>query len=245
MKNENVIVGRNAVLETLNSDRNVESILIASDRNYKSMSKIIFAAKEKKIPIKRCASKKLDDLSLGTAHQGIAAIVSAYSYSSVEDILKKANDRDESPFIIVADGVEDPHNLGAIIRTVECVGAHGVIIPSRRAAGLTPIVGKTSAGAIEYVDVARVTNISKTLDDLKKNGLWIFGAEADGNSWCESNLSGPIALVIGSEGKGLSRLVKEKCDSIISLPMNGEINSLNASVAAGILMYEVLRQRNL
>lgn len=233
------------MLEALISNRTVESVLIANDKHYKSMSQIISAAKEKKIPVKRCTSKKLDDLSLGTAHQGVAAVVSAYSYSSVEDILKTANDKNESPFIVVTDGIEDPHNLGAIIRTVECVGAHGVIIPSRRAVGLTTTVGKTSAGAIEHVNVARVTNISKTLDDLKKNGLWIFGAEAGGNNWCESNLSGPIALVIGSEGKGISRLVKEKCDSIISLPLNGSINSLNASVAAGILMYEVLRQRNL
>ena len=170
-------------------------------------------------------------------------MVAAHKYAELDDIFKVATNKGELPFIVVADEIEDPHNLGAIIRTAECAGAHGVIIPNRRATGLTFTVSKSAAGALEHIKVARVTNIAKTLDELKKRGLWVYGADMDGENYCETNLKGAVALVIGSEGFGLGRLVKEKCDGILSLPLCGKINSLNASVAAGILMYEVTRQR--
>ena len=200
-------------------------------------------AKAKGIPIKETDRKKLDYMCSGAAHQGIVALASVKEYSTVDDIFALAEERGEKPFIIVLDEIEDPHNLGAIIRTAECAGAHGIIIPKRRAVGLSFTVGKSSAGAYEYVPVARVTNIPNTLDELKERGCWIYGADMDGSTYCEGNLTGASALVIGSEGNGLGRLVKEKCDVILSLPMCGRINSLNASVAAGVLMYEFTRQR--
>lgn len=240
---KHVIPGRNAVLEALRSSRTIESIFIASDRHYKSMSQIIKLAKEKKIPIKEVATKKLESLAEGVAHQGIVAVASDYVYSKLDDIFENAKRKNQDPFIVIADGIEDPHNLGAIIRTVECVGADGVIIPSRRATGLTLTVEKTSAGAMAYVPIVRVTNVAKAIDDLKDRGVWIFGAEAGDLNVFQTDLTGPIAIVIGSEGKGVSRLVKEKCDRIVSLPLKGKISSLNASVATGVILYEVLRQR--
>ena len=193
--------------------------------------------------MKEVDPKRLEFLCPGANHQGIVALAAAHEYASVEDMLALADERGEPPFLIVADELNDPHNLGAILRTAECTGAHGVIIPKRRSAGLSYTVGKASAGALEYVPVARVSNLAAALEDLKKRGLWIYGADMEGTPWCEAELTGPAALVIGSEGAGIGRLVKEKCDVILSLPMRGKINSLNASVAAGVLMYEFMRQR--
>jgi 23S rRNA (guanosine2251-2'-O)-methyltransferase len=204
---------------------------------------ILAKAKEKQIPVKEVDSKKLDFLSGGANHQGIIAMAAVKGYSTVEDIFALAEQRGEKPFVIVLDEVEDPHNLGAIIRTAECTGAHGIIIPKRRSATLSYSVGKSSAGAIEYVPVARVTNIVNTIEELKERGLWVFGADMNGTDYTQCDFDGAVALVIGNEGKGIGRLVREKCDQIVSLPMKGKINSLNASVAAGVLMYAVSSKR--
>lgn len=242
-KGEDIIAGRNPVSEALKSGRSIERLLVAHGEMSGSVKVIVAKAKEKGIPIKEVDSRKLDFMCGNANHQGIIAIAAVKEYASVDEILKIAEEKGEKPFIIILDNIEDPHNLGAIIRTAECAGAHGVIIPKRRAAGLTFSVGKASAGAYEYMPVARVTNIPATIDELKEKGLWIYGADMDGETYCTSDLKGACALVIGSEGKGLQRLVKEKCDVILSLPMLGKINSLNASVAAGVLMYEFTRQR--
>lgn len=243
LNNDNLIIGRNSVNEAIVAGHVIDSILISKGARNGSINTIIKKAKELKIPIKETDNKKLDSLCGTRTHQGIIAITAAHKYAEIDDILDEAQKKGELPFIIVADGIEDPHNLGAIIRTAECAGAHGVIIPNRRAVGLTFSVSKSAAGALEHIKVARVTNIAKTLDDLKRYGLWIYGADMDGETYCSADLKGAIALVVGSEGFGISRLVKEKCDVILSLPICGKINSLNASVAAGILMYEITRQR--
>lgn len=243
-KHKDIIAGRNCVKEALNSGRAIESVLIVKGNKAGSCTAIIAQAKDKGIPVKEVDSKKLDFLCGGAVHQGIAAMAAVKEYSTVEDIFATAKERGEPPFIIVLDEIEDPHNLGAIIRTAECTGAHGVIIPKRRSAGLSYTVGKSSAGAVEYVNVARVTNIPSVIDELKERGVWVFGADMDGEDSSKTDLTGAIALVIGNEGKGIGRLVSSKCDGILSLPMKGQINSLNASVAAGVLMYDVLRQRN-
>lgn len=243
LNNDNLIIGRNSVNEAIAAGHVIDSILISKGARNGSINTIIKKAKELKIPIKETDNKKLDSLCGTSTHQGIIAITAAHKYAEIDDILDEAQKKGELPFIIVADGIEDPHNLGAIIRTAECAGAHGVIIPNRRAVGLTFSVSKSAAGALEHIKVARVTNIAKTLDDLKRYGLWIYGADMDGETYCSADLKGAIALVVGSEGFGISRLVKEKCDVILSLPICGKINSLNASVAAGILMYEITRQR--
>ena len=237
------IEGRNAVLEAFRSGKCVDKLFILDGCQDGPVRTIAREARKKDTIINYVAKERLDQLSETGAHQGVIAQVAAYEYASVEDILAKAREKGEDPFIFILDNIEDPHNLGAIIRTAECAGAHGVIIPKRRAAGLTFSVGKASAGAYEYMPVARVTNIPATIDELKEKGLWIYGADMDGETYCTSDLKGACALVIGSEGKGLQRLVKEKCDVILSLPMLGKINSLNASVAAGVLMYEFTRQR--
>ncbi|MCR5484238.1 MAG: 23S rRNA (guanosine(2251)-2'-O)-methyltransferase RlmB [Clostridiales bacterium] len=239
-----LIIGRNALLEALKSGREIDCVTVARGERGGSIGKIISECKKIGIPVKEADSKKLDYMCGHSNHQGVIASVAAHEYSSLEDILSAADEKGEPPFIIICDGLEDPHNLGAIIRTAEAAGAHGVIIPKRRSASLTFATAKTSAGAVEYVPVARVTNIASTIDELKKRGVWIYGADVGGTMWCDSKADGAAALVIGSEGYGLSRLVKEKCDFIMSLPMKGKINSLNASVAAGILMYEILRQRS-
>lgn len=240
---QDVIAGRNAVREALRSQRPIESILVARGARNGSLGDIVAKAKGQGVAVKESDPKKLDFLCPGVNHQGIVALAAAHEYASVEDMLAQAEQRGEPPFLIVADELNDPHNLGAILRTAECAGAHGVIIPKRRSAGLTYTVGKASAGALEYVPVARVSNLAAVLEDLKKRGLWIYGADMEGTPWCQADLKGPAALVIGSEGVGIGRLVKEKCDLILSLPMQGKINSLNASVAAGVLMYEFARQR--
>lgn len=240
---EDKIIGRNPVMEAIRSGRSIDKILIKKGKYEGSVIPIIKKAKSAGIIIQEVDRSKLDMVAEGENHQGIIAYVSAYEYAAVSDILDRAAEKNEAPFVIICDRITDPHNLGAIIRTANCVGAHGVIIPKRNSAGLNSIVAKTSAGAVEYTPVAKVTNISKTIDDLKKRGLWIAGADMDGEEMYKVDLKGALGLVIGSEGEGISRLVREKCDFIASIPMGGDINSLNASVAAGVLMYEALRQR--
>ncbi|MDD4844769.1 MAG: 23S rRNA (guanosine(2251)-2'-O)-methyltransferase RlmB [Anaerotignum sp.] len=241
--NENQVEGRNAVLEVLRSGRDMEKLLVLKGNLEGSIKRIIAMATEKGVVIQEVSRQKLDELSQTKNHQGIIALVSAHEYVEVEDILKIAREKEEEPFILLLDGITDPHNLGAILRTAECAGVHGVIIPRRRSVGLNATVGKTSAGAMEYMPVARVTNIVKAMENLKKEGLWIACADMKGLDYFDTNMKGPLALVIGSEGEGVSRLVKENCDFTASIPMYGQIASLNASVAAGLLMYEVVRQR--
>lgn len=238
-----IIAGRNPVMEAIRSGRSIESILVAKGERSGSVVAIIAKAKQKNIPVKDVDSKKLDFLAKGVNHQGIVAQCAVKEYSTLEDIFALAEERRESPFIIVLDKIEDPHNLGAIIRTAECAGAHGVIIPERRSAGLSYTVEKTSAGALEYMPVVRVKNISAVLQKLKDKGIWVYGADMDGEHYKKVNFDGAVALVIGNEGKGISQLVAKDCDVIVSLPMKGKINSLNASVAAGILMYEIADKR--
>lgn len=236
--------GRNAVLEALKSDRDIDKILVQQGSMEGSIKKIIGEAKEKGIVVQKVAKAKLDEISETKRHQGVIAFVSAHKYVEIEDILRNAEEKGEKPFIIILDGITDPHNLGAIIRTANISGAHGVIIPKRRSAGLSAVVAKASAGAIEYVPIAKVTNMARTIEELKDNGIWIACADMDGELMYKTDLKGAIALVIGNEGEGVSRIVKEKCDFIVKIPMYGQITSLNASVAAGVLMYEVVRQKS-
>ncbi len=241
---KDVIFGRNSVAEAIKSGRPLDSVMVARGDRSGSIPKIVADAKKAGIVIKEVDPKKLDFVCGHNNHQGIAAFGAVKEYSTIEDIFATAEERNEAPFIIICDEIEDPHNLGAIIRTAEAAGAHGVIIPKRRSASLSFTVAKTSAGAVEFMHVARVTNIPQIIDELKKRGVWVYCADMDGEPFYKSNLKGAIALVIGSEGNGVGRLVKEKCDVTLSMPMKGKINSLNASVAAGILMYEVSRQRD-
>ena len=236
------IIGRNAVTEALNSDREIEKIILAKGAEG-SIKKIEGKAKAKKIPLYYSDKSRMDRDADGGNHQGVIAVVSDYEYATVEEILDVAKQRGEDPFVILLDGLEDPRNLGAIMRTAECAGAHGVIIPKRRAVGLTATVARTSAGALNYTPVARVTNLKKTVEDLKKQGLWFVCADMDGTVMYDLDLKGPIGLVIGNEGEGVSRLMKENCDFVAGIPMKGDIDSLNASVAAGVLAYEIVRQR--
>lgn len=242
--NTDIIVGRNAVLEALRAQSEIDSVMVAKGDRQGSIAKIVAICRERGIPVKEVSPEKLAHLSQGEAHQGVAAVIAAVKYVQLSDILAKAKEEGTSPFVIIADGIEDPHNLGALIRTAEAAGAHGIVIPKRRSASVTAAVYKASAGACAHLPVARVANIATALDELKQNGVWIYGADMGGSMWCEQDYSGGVGLVIGSEGEGLSRLVKDKCDFIISLPMLGKVSSLNASVAGGILMYEVARQRN-
>lgn len=235
--------GRNSVIEALKAERPIDTILVKKGESEGMLKVIIAMAKEKDIVVKDMTKEKLDELSHTGKHQGVIAFCAAHEYAEIDDMFVKAAEKNENPFIIVLDGITDPHNLGAIIRTANAVGAHGIIIPKRRAAGLTAVVGKTSAGALQYVPVARVVNITSALEDLKQKGLWIACADMDGTGLYSAPLTGAIGLVIGGEGNGVSRLVKEKCDFTVSIPMMGEIASLNASVAAAVVMYEVLRRR--
>ncbi len=242
MKQE-YIVGRNPVLEVLKAEKEIDKIYVSKGELKGSIKKIISIAKDKNIVIQYVDKKKLDQIAPGVNHQGVAALVTPYDYYSIDDILDKAKESKKPPFIIILDGIEDPHNLGAIIRTAECAGVHGIIIPKRRAAHVTETVYKSSAGAVEHMLIAKVSNIPSTIDRLKDDGLWIYGADANGeNYYFDTELKGPVALVIGSEGKGISKLVKEKCDFLVKIPMYGKISSLNASNAASILIYEVVRQ---
>ncbi len=240
---DNLVIGRNAVLELLKSNRQVENVLIAKGEREGSITRIIAMCREKQIVIKNVDRKKLDFMCANANHQGVAANVPAHDYVTVDEMIEYADRRGEAPFLIICDEIEDSHNLGAIIRSAEACGAHGIIIPKRRNAGLNFIVAKTSCGALEYMRVARVSNIAATIDALKKKNIWVYCADMDGQPWCKTDFSGGCALVVGSEGHGVGRLVKEKCDVVVSLPMRGKVNSLNASVAAGIIMYEVARQR--
>lgn len=242
--NENQLEGRNAVLEALRSGRDMEKLLVQKGNVEGTIRRIVAQAKEKGVVIQETSRQKLDELSQTKNHQGVIALVSAHNYAELEDILAAAREKGEEPFLLLLDGITDPHNLGAILRTAECAGVHGVVIPKRRSVGLNATVGKTSAGAVEYVPVARVTNIVKTMEYLKKEGLWIACADMAGLDHFDTDMRGPIALVVGSEGEGVSRLVRENCDFTAAIPMYGRISSLNASVAAALLMYEVVRQRN-
>lgn len=239
-----LIEGRNPVIEALKNDREIDKILINKASKEGSIKKIIALAKENNIVIQNVDRRKLDDMSESHAHQGVIAITSEYKYYELEEILEISKKRNEEPFFIILDGITDPHNLGSIIRTADAVGAHAVIIPKRRSVHITPIVAKASAGAVEYIPVCKVTNIVNTIKILKENGLWIAAVDMDGDTFYKQNLLGALGLVIGSEGAGISRLVKQNCDFTVSIPMSGRVTSLNASVAGGILLYEVYRQRN-
>lgn len=236
-----LIIGRNPVLEALRAGRPIDSVYISGEGG--SLSLIARLAKEQGAVVKEAGRQKLDEISGGAAHQGVIAFGACAEYVGIKDILDAAKAKNEPPFVIICDGIEDPHNLGAIIRTAECAGAHGVIIPKRRSASLSETVFKTSAGAASWVPVARVPNIPAAIDELKEQGLWIYGTDASGEDYTKTDLKGPIGLVIGSEGFGIGKLAASKCDFMLKLPLKGRITSLNASVAAGIFMYEVLRQR--
>lgn len=240
---EYTIEGRNAVTEAFRSGKTIDKIFILDGCHDGAVNTIKTLARKQDTIINYVPKERLDQMSETGKHQGVIAFAAAYDYADVSDILNAAKEKGEPPFVIVLDEIEDPHNLGAIIRTANLCGAHGVIIPKRRAAGLTATVVKASAGAINYTPVAKVTNIAKTIEELKKEGLWFVCADMDGEVMYKHNLTGPIGLVIGNEGNGVSRLVKEKCDYIASIPMKGDIDSLNASVAAGVLAYEIVRQR--
>jgi 23S rRNA (guanosine2251-2'-O)-methyltransferase len=241
---EDLIEGRNAVIEALKSDRTIEQILIAKGDVEGSINLILGLARDKKVVIKEVDRKKLDNMSVSKAHQGVMAIVTPYKYFQIEDILNYADEKSEKPFLVILDEIEDPHNFGAIIRSAEVCGVHGIIIPKRRNVGVTPVVYKSSAGAVEHMKIAKVTNINAVIDELKEKGVWIYGADMEGESFSfDIDFKGALALVIGSEGRGISKLTKNKCDVLAKIPMVGNINSLNASVAGGIMMYEVLKQR--
>ena len=237
-----MITGRNAVLEALKSDREIEKLIVAKGAEG-SIRKITGMAKDKKIPVQYREKAALDRIAGRNSHQGVIAQVSEYTYCTLDDILRRAEERGEDPFIMILDGLEDPHNLGAVMRTAECCGAHGIVIPKRRSAGITETVAKASAGAVEYMLCARVSNIGQAIDQLKERGMWVAACDMGGKAYTEQDLTGSLAVVIGSEGTGISRLVREKCDFVVSIPMKGQITSLNASNAAAILMYEVVRQR--
>lgn len=241
--NENMIEGRNAVLEAFRSGKPVDKLFVLDGCQDSPVRTIVREAKKHDTLVQFVDKERLTQLSQTGRHQGVIAYTAAYEYAQVEDMLALAKERGEDPFLILLDDIEDPHNLGAIIRTANLAGAHGVIIPKRRAVGLTATVAKTSAGAINYTPVAKVTNLTKTMKELKEKGLWFVCADMGGESMYKLNLTGPIGLVIGNEGEGVSRLVKETCDFVASIPMKGDIDSLNASVAAGVLAYEIVRQR--
>lgn len=242
MGKENIIVGRNPVTEALRSGREIDKLMVSSEEG--SMKKILALAKERRIPVMKVEKSAIDRIAEGKAHQGVAAYVSAYAYAELDDIFRIAEERGEDPFIIILDNLEDPHNLGAIMRTAECAGAHGIIIPKRRACGLTEVVAKASAGAIEYVPCVKVTNIAQAIEELKERGVWVAACDMGGQEYYKADLKGKLAVVIGSEGFGISRLVKEKCDFVVSMPMVGRITSLNASNAAAVIIYEVRKQRD-
>lgn len=238
------IIGRNPVLEAIKSGRDIDKIFIKKGKPEGSLVPLIKKARDAKIVISDCDKAKLDELANGENHQGVIAFVSETQYKTLDDIIEYANKKNEAPVVVICDRITDPHNLGAIIRTAECSGAHGVIIPKRSGAPVNDIVAKTSAGAVEHMNICKVTNIARTLDELKEKGFWITGAHMDGKPMYEIDFKGSVGIVIGNEGEGISRLVSEKCDFYASIPMFGNVNSLNASVAAGVLLYEIVRQRN-
>ena len=241
---ENILEGRNALTEALASGRAIDKVFIAEGSTDRALARLAAQAKQAGAVVVETDRRKLDQMSATGAHQGVIAMVAAHSYATLDDILTRAKERGEAPLIVICDELSDPHNLGAIIRTAECAGAHGVVIPKRRSVGLTAIVGKASAGALEYMPVARVTNITNAIKELKERGVWIFGTAAEGATpLYQADLKGAAAIVIGNEGDGMSRLVAESCDLKVSIPMKGRISSLNASAAAAILLYEAVRQR--
>lgn len=241
---ENMLEGRNALTEALASGRAIDKVFIAEGNTDRALARLAAQAKQAGAVVVETDRRKLDQMSATGAHQGVVAMVAAHSYATIDDILSRAASRGEAPLIVICDELSDPHNLGAIIRTAECAGAHGVIIPKRRSVGLTAVVGKASAGALEYMPVARVSNIAAAIRELKDRGVWVFGTAADGAATIyQADLKGPAAIVIGNEGEGMSRLVSESCDLRLSIPMRGSISSLNASAAAAILLYEAVRQR--
>ena len=240
---DDLIIGRNAVREALKAGRPAECLMVQRGDKKGSVSPIVAQCIEAKIPVKEVDGKKLDFMCGHSNHQGVILVAAAKEYSTLEDIFALAEERNEAPFIIICDGLEDPHNLGAVIRSAEAAGAHGVVIPSRRSTGLGYTVGKSSAGALEYMPVARVTNITAAIKEMKDRGVWVYAADMDGKPYYETDMSGAIAIIVGSEGKGVGRLVKENADVIVSIPMKGKINSLNASVAASVLMFEAAKTR--
>lgn len=242
---ETYVIGRNAVRELLGSGRDIDKIFVQSGEREGSIRMLIAEAQRRKLTLVECDRVRLDRMAAGHPHQGIIAVSAERNYASVEDILALAKERGEPPFIILCDGVEDPHNLGAIIRSAECAGAHGVIIPKRRNVGLTPVVAKASAGAIEHVPVAKVTNLSRTIDELKEAGVWFYAADMGDQAYYDTDLCGAVGIVLGSEGDGISHLVKEKCDFTVSIPLYGRLNSLNVSCAAAVLLSEVAKQRHM
>lgn len=243
-RDQGLIAGRNAVNEALRAGRAIDSLYVQRGEKSGALLALIARAKEAGAAIKEADIKKLSYLCPGENHQGVVAVAAAKEYATVENLFARAKERGEPPFFVICDGLEDPHNLGAVIRSAECAGAHGVLVPKRRSVGLTYAVDKASAGALEHIPVARVTNLPRLLDELKERGVWVYAADMDGGPWVQADLTGPCALVIGSEGRGVGRLVKEKADFVLSLPVKGRVNSLNASVAAGVLCCEVARQRS-
>lgn len=241
---EDLIIGRNAVLELLKSDKTIECVYVATGSKEGSIKVILNIAKEKGLVLKEVDRKKLDGMSGGLNHQGVIALVTPFKYCQVADMIKIAKEKNEDPFIVILDEIEDPHNLGSIIRTAELCGAHGIVIPKRRNVGITSTVYKCSVGAIEHMNIAKVTNVNAAIDELKEQGIWVYGADIQGEEFSyQVNFNGPCAIVIGSEGRGISKLTLKKCDKLVKIPMCGKINSLNASVAGGIMMYEVLKGR--
>ena len=236
------IIGRNPVAEAIKSGREIDKIMVKKGEIEGSLRPIIKKARDMGIPVIEADRNKLDQIAEGGNHQGVIAYVASHEYASIDDIFENAQKKGQPPFIVILDKITDPHNLGSIIRTANCAGVNGIIIPKRGSVGLSEVVAKTSAGAIEYVPVCKVTNIAQTIDQLKERGVWVAGAEAGGDAMYKTDLKGSMALVIGSEGEGISRLVKEKCDFLVEIPMFGDVNSLNASVAGAILMYEIVRQ---
>ncbi len=243
INDECIVAGRNAVRELLGTDRDIEKIYVQSAEREGSIKLLVALAKEKKIPVIELDRQKLDNIAGGAVHQGIVAIASERNYYSVDDILGYVEEKGEKPFLVMLDGVEDPHNLGAIIRSAECLGVHGIIIPKRRAVGLTQTVAKASAGAVEHMRVARVTNLAVTIDELKERGLWFYAADMGGDEYYKSDMRGASCIVLGSEGFGISRLVREKCDFTVSIPLLGNVNSMNVSCAAAVILAEAARQR--
>ena len=242
---DGIIEGRNAVIEALRAGTAMDKIYLAKGETDATLGHIASTARSKGIVVVEADRRKLDAMSATHSHQGVIAVAAVREYASVADILQAARDKGEAPLVVVCDELSDPHNLGAVIRTAEAAGAHGVIIPKRRSAGLTAVVAKTSAGAVSYLPVARVANLTALLKELKEEGLWVFGTAADGaTSLYQADLKGPAAIVIGSEGDGMSRLVREQCDFLVSIPMRGKVNSLNASAAAAVVLYEAVRQRS-
>lgn len=238
-----LIVGRNAVLEALKTDRQIDLLYTVPTAGGGSINKILALARDKRVVIKTVTVQKLDAMSAGVNHQGVIAVCSVAEYVALTDLFAIAQQKGEDPFFVLCDEIEDPHNLGAVLRTAEAVGAHGVIIPKRRSATLNQTVYKTSAGAASVVPVCRVSNLKQAVDQLKKQGVWIYAADMGGTPWCQVDYKGGVCLIIGSEGRGINRILREEADFVVSLPMNGQINSLNASVAAGVLLYEIARQR--